>query len=123
MFFRLQHLIKYRLLSCSNQRMIHIVVYMHIIGRFLMCIFRSSRTLPVCEPGGPNRPCGDAPSLFEGVRQSPRYDSGRDVSQGLGCTFVFLQAFGFCCICSVAAAARFPATQRANAGAGQKRVS
>ena len=51
--------------------------------------------MPVCESGGPNRPCGDVPSLFAGVRQSPRYDSGRAVSQGLGCTPVFLRAFDY----------------------------
>ena len=46
-FFRLRHLFKHRQSSCSNQRMIHIVVYMHVIGRFLMCIFRSKGLLEV----------------------------------------------------------------------------
>ena len=78
--------------------------------------------MPICESGGPNRPRGDVPSLFAGVRQSPRYDSGRAVSQGLGCTPVFLRAFGYDYEYFVVFVQRFPATRRANAGAGQRRV-
>ena len=77
---------------------------------------------PTCESGGPGRPCGGVPSLFGGVRQSQRCDSEYAVFRDSGCKLVFLQAFGFYCICSAAAAARFPATRRANAGAGQRRV-
>ena len=78
--------------------------------------------MPICGCAYPDHQDDDEPWPFVEALQNQRCAIGFLVAPTLDCVPVFLRAFDYDYEYVVVFVQRFPATRRANAGAGQKRV-